>query len=86
MKRTIDLPSSRVARESIIPWRASSAALNIAAALVGALAVIPLVYILIRALEADAAIWERLWSRQIPLLMGNTLALTATTILLSTFF
>lgn len=86
MRRTIALPSSRTMRESIIAWRASSAALSVAAALVGALAVIPLAYILIRALEADAAVWERLWSRQIPLLMGNTLALTATTILLSTFF
>lgn len=73
-------------RESRIARRSPSAALNVAATLVGVLAVIPLAYMLIRALEADSAVWERLWSRQVPLLMGNTLALTATTVLLSALF
>lgn len=83
MKRTIFLPRAQTARASITSWRASSAALGSAAVLVGILAIVPLVYIVIRALEADAAIWERLWSRQIPVLAGNTLALTVTTVFLS---
>ncbi len=83
MKRTLFLPRAQAARASITSWRTSSAALGSAAVLVGILAIVPLVYIVIRALEADAAVWERLWSRQIPVLAGNTLALTATTVFLS---
>ncbi len=83
MKRTLFLPRAQTARASITSWRASSAALGSAAVLVGILAIVPLMYIVIRALEADAAVWERLWSRQIPVLAGNTLALTATTVFLS---
>lgn len=86
MKRTIPLPAAHTLRASMVVWRSSSAALHIAAMLVGVLAIIPLAYILIRALEADAAIWTRLWSRQIPVLAGNTLALTATTVALSILF
>ncbi|MFQ3680771.1 ABC transporter permease [Roseiflexus sp.] len=86
MKRTIFLPRAQTARASITLWRASSAALGSAAVLVGILAIVPLVYIVIRALEADAAVWERLWSRQIPVLAGNTLALTVTTVFLSALF
>ncbi|MGB9750981.1 iron ABC transporter permease [Roseiflexus castenholzii] len=86
MKRTISLRSSHAMGEALMVWRASSVALRAAAILVGALAIIPLAYILIRALEADATVWERLWSRQIPALAGNTLALTVTTVALSTLF
>jgi iron(III) transport system permease protein len=86
MKRAIPFPRTRAVRASIIRQRPASAALAVAAALVGVLAIVPLVYMLIRALEADAAIWARLWSRQIPLLIANTLALTAATVLLSTLF
>lgn len=86
MKPAISLPSNRsTLRTALLQWR-SSVLLNGIALLVGMLAIIPLIYILLRALEADAAIWERLWSRQIPLLMFNTLALTATTVLLSALF
>ena len=86
MKPAISLPYSRRMPRSAFLQRHPSALLNGLALLVGVLAIIPLVYILLRALEADAAIWERLWSRQIPLLMVNTLALTATTVLLSALF
>lgn len=83
MKRTIPVPQTHSVRQSITSWRMSFAALNSGAVLVGVLAIVPLVYLVIRALEADATIWERLWSRQIPVLAGHTLALTATTVLLS---
>lgn len=86
MKPAISLPSSRRMLRTALLQRHSSVLLNGIALLVGMLAIIPLIYILLRALEADAAIWERLWSRQIPLLMFNTLALTATTVLLSALF
>jgi iron(III) transport system permease protein len=86
VKPAISLPYSRRMPRSAFLQRHPSALLNGLALLVGVLAIIPLVYILLRALEADAAIWERLWSRQIPLLMANTLALTATTVLLSALF
>jgi iron(III) transport system permease protein len=86
VKPAISLPYNRRMPRTAFLQRHPSALLNGMALLVGVLAIIPLVYILLRALEADAAIWERLWSRQIPSLMINTLALTATTVLLSALF
>ncbi len=54
--------------------------LVLAASLIGALTILPLVYIVVRALGADAALWSRLWTGHIPVLLGNTIALVATTI------
>lgn len=55
------------------------------ALLVCALAVMPLVYLFIRASSADAALWGRLWQGQIPGLLANTLKLFATTVVWAMF-
>jgi iron(III) transport system permease protein len=60
--------------------------LSLATGLISLCAVVPLIYILVRAAGADAAVWRRLWLGQIPLLVGNTIALVLATILLSALF
>lgn len=52
--------------------------LALVALAVSLLAAAPLVYILLRALGAESATWGRLWSGQIPGLLGNTLLLMVT--------
>jgi iron(III) transport system permease protein len=44
---------------------------------VALLMLIPLAYIVVRASTANAETWESLWSRRIPMLLTNTLSLTA---------
>jgi iron(III) transport system permease protein len=57
--------------------------LLLATLLIGGLAMLPLIYIVVRAFNADPALWGRLWTGQLPGLIGNTLALVATTTLLA---
>lgn len=57
--------------------------LRISALAVGLLSATPLIYMVIRALEADPTMWGRLWHGQIPLLLSNTIALVTTTVLFS---
>ncbi|MEM6526950.1 MAG: iron ABC transporter permease, partial [Chloroflexota bacterium] len=47
---------------------------------VSVMSAIPLIYIIIRATEADVTLLTRLWNRQIPTLLVNTVWLMATTI------
>jgi len=47
---------------------------------VSGLSLLPLVYIVVRALGADAGLWSRLWTGQIPPLLSNTVALVITTV------
>ncbi|GAB4112478.1 MAG: iron ABC transporter permease [Roseiflexaceae bacterium] len=68
-------------RVSIMPR--SPFPLTLAAGIVAILAGIPLIYISIRALGADPAIWGRLWHGSIPTLMAATLFLAFTTITLT---
>jgi iron(III) transport system permease protein len=53
----------------------------LAAIAVAAGVVVPLVYVGVRALEGGSAVWLRLWSSQIPLLLANTLTLVFVTTL-----
>ncbi len=53
------------------------------ALIVSVLSAIPLIYIVIRAAEADVTLLARLWRRQIPTLLLNTVWLMATTITLT---
>jgi iron(III) transport system permease protein len=55
-----------------IPWL-----LTLFALLVSLLAVVPLIYIIIRAVSADAATWSRLWVGQMPDLLVQTALLLA---------
>jgi iron(III) transport system permease protein len=55
-----------------IPWP-----LALFALLVSLLAVVPLIYIIIRAVSADAATWSRLWVGQMPDLLVQTALLLA---------
>ncbi|MGQ0600370.1 MAG: ABC transporter permease [Anaerolineales bacterium] len=55
--------------------RASSLTLPVVAATVSALALMPLVYIILRASQAEMEVWTRLWSNQVPALITNTLVL-----------
>lgn len=50
---------------------------------VSLLAALPLVYIVVRAADADQDVWRRLWSGQIPLLLANTLTLMLATVVFS---
>lgn len=58
----------------------TSRTLAITAAVVSLLASVPLVYLALRAFDADLEVWRRLWVGQIPPLIGNTVALAVTTI------
>jgi iron(III) transport system permease protein len=51
-----------------------------AAIAVSALAAIPLLYLVVRALGADPAVWERLWLGQVRRLLGTTLLLLVLTV------
>lgn len=57
--------------------------LAVAAAAVAAFAAVPLAYIAARAFGAPMEVWARLWTGQIPRLLGNSLALVATTVALT---
>jgi iron(III) transport system permease protein len=63
--------------------RALQPSLHAAAAGVGLLAAVPFVYIIVRAVGAESAVWGRLWLGQIPLLIDNTIRLVLTTVLFS---
>lgn len=54
--------------------------LTVVALVISLLAGTPLLYMLVRASRADAALWGRLWTGQMPGLLANTLALLVTTI------
>lgn len=58
--------------------------LTLVSTLVAAFTLIPLVYIAVRALGADAGVWERLWVGQLPGLLSSTLALLLSAVGLST--
>jgi iron(III) transport system permease protein len=58
-------------------------ALLLAAAVICLLTAVPLLYIVGRAVGADAALWGRLWTVQLPGLLANTVMLVAATSALS---
>lgn len=59
--------------------------LTVMAAMVGLLALTPLFYIVLRATGATPEVWSRLWSARIPGLLGNTVALVASTAIFAAF-
>jgi iron(III) transport system permease protein len=64
--------------------RGAPALLIAAAALVCALAAVPLGYIVARALDAPPSVWANLWAGQIPRLLQNTIWLVGTTVAFAT--
>ncbi|MEJ5246435.1 MAG: iron ABC transporter permease [Caldilinea sp.] len=60
--------------------RKAPASLVLIASIVSLLAVTPLIYIVVRALAADAATWSRLWYGQMPTLLWQTATLLVGTI------
>jgi iron(III) transport system permease protein len=57
-----------------------SPGLRLAAIATAGMAAVPLLYIAVRALGADAAVWERLWLGQVRRLVGTTAVLLALTV------
>lgn len=64
--------------------RRSPPLLVLAALVVSLFAAIPLCYIVVRAFSAEAGVWTRLWTGQIPLLLLNTITLLLATMTLAT--
>ena len=64
--------------------RPPSIGLLVSAAFGAALMIIPVIYVLLLAAQADGSQWARLWSSRIPTLLGNTLGLTAAVTVAST--
>lgn len=76
-------PEDRIARRGRSPARTETRILFALTAFVAAIATVPLLYVVVKAVTADAGTWERVWSGRIPGLLVNTVAVVCLTTLLA---